>query len=643
MGRKARAKHSRIPDGTHFAPAEAAMESVQGAPSPWSAKDWAIVLLLAALTFAVFGQVTSHAFLNFDDAQFISENQHVLHRDIGWALTSAEIGWYPLTWLSHMLDVSLWGQRAGMHLLTSVVLHALSTILLFLALRRLTHAAWPAAWVAALFAIHPMHVESVAWASERKDTLSTLFAILALWLYARAPRKIGAVAVALALSLMAKQMYITLPFVLLLLDVWPLGRLRTTAELRSRVMEKWPLFALSIAGAAAAWIGQRNLHTIQSSTSLPFSDRVTNALLAYASYLGKLFVPIDLALPYPLTDVAAGTALLSFALLAAITVVVIRARRAAPYLLVGWLWFLGTLLPVIGIVAIGTQSMADRYTYFSYIGLFIAIAFGIAELAQRRRIPRTVIAIGASIVIALCALTAAHQLRYWVNSETLFTHALAVTRDNPTAEYNLGQALEVSSPDAAIAHLRRAIELIPPTAKVSGANLPDWYAQAYVGIGTAMLVEARTMPANEARGALVRDAILDFKQALTIDPHAAHAQQNIAVANQLMPPAALPSSPSAPSEYEAYLNKGTELSQAGRYEESVDQFRRAVSVSPRSIEAHIYLGLGLLQARKGPEGVAELRAAKAMDPVQANEFLTKALHLPANPSNLDTFASQAAR
>ncbi|MGH9420020.1 MAG: hypothetical protein ACRD3J_08610, partial [Thermoanaerobaculia bacterium] len=406
MGRKAREKQIRVGAEPKVV---AAHEPVPDAPV-WTIRDWSIVVLLAVITLVVFGQVFSHAFLNFDDGQFIYENQHVLHGDIAWALTSADIGWYPLTWLSHMFDVAIFGQRAGLHLLIGVLLHAASAILLFLALRLLTRAPWPSAFVAALFAIHPMHVESVAWAAERKDTLSTLLAMLALWLYARAPRRMMGVSIALALSLMAKQMYVTLPFVFLLLDVWPLDRLRTRDDFRRRVAEKWPLFVLTIAGVVIAFIGQNNLKAVHSTTSLPIIDRIANALIAYATYLVKLVAPINMALPYPLARVPFSTAIVPLIVLAAITIAVMAARRSAPYLLTGWLWFLGTLVPVIGIVAIGNQSMADRYTYFSYVGLFIAITFGAIDLARRLRIPSWVPAALASVVVAVLGAVAIHQV-----------------------------------------------------------------------------------------------------------------------------------------------------------------------------------------------------------------------------------------
>jgi tetratricopeptide (TPR) repeat protein len=632
MGRKARQKQI-----FRTAPEPVVVDAAPDAPPPvrWGARDWTIAALLIALTFVVFGQVASHAFLNFDDGQFVYENQHVLNRDVSWALTSAESGWYPLTWLSHMLEVTIWGQRAGMHLLTGVFLHALSTLLLFLALRQLTRAPWPSAFIAALFAIHPMHVESVAWVSERKDTLSTVFAMLALWLYARAPRRMLGVSIAMALSLMAKQMYITLPFVFLLLDFWPLNRLRTLNHLRRRAIEKWPLFILTIVGAAAAVIGQRSLNAVQ--TSLPFGERIANALVAYATYVRKLFVPSDMALPYPLVHPSVGAAILALLILAAITVAVYAARRTAPYLAVGWIWFLGTLIPVIGIVAIGTQSMADRYTYFSYIGLFIALTFGALDLGARFRIPSQALAAIAAIALAAYAMVAVHQLRYWKDSETLFTHALDVTSDNSVAEYLLGQTLQATKPDQAMPHLQRAIELTLPALKAEGAKAPDWFPQAYVAMGTALVTKARTMRDSPVRTALIRGAITNNRYALSLDPKTPHATNNLAVATQM-----LPHNPRQ-DDYDRYLDGGTKFSQEGRYDDAVSQYRLAAELFPQSVEVHIYLALGLLQANKRPEGVAELRAAKALSPIEANDFLTNALRLPTNPRNLDAFIAQAAQ
>lgn len=500
MGRKSRQKkiaRAEVPPTTSSGP-----------------RSLAICAGLAILTLLVFAQVTQHQFLNYDDGQFVTENEHVSSGitadSLRWAFTSASIGWYPLTWLSHMLDVEMWGARGGMHAFTGVVLHILSTCILFLALRRMTEAPWPSAAVAALFAIHPMHVESVAWVSERKDTLSTLFAMLALLAYATAQRRRALwLFILMALSLMAKQMYVTLPFVLLLLDVWPMRRMR--------IAEKVPLFALSIAGSIAAVVGQSHLASIRT---LPLTERLSNAAFAYVRYLGKLVVPVRLAVLYPLENVPASIGIASAILIIAISVAAILLRRRAPYAFVGWFWFVGTLVPVIGIVQIGPQAIADRYTYFPYIGLFIAIVWSAAALVPRKAL----VAIGI-VVIATLAIVAYRQVRLWRDSETLFTHTLAVTRDNPLAEYLLGQSVEIADPDRAITHLQRAIAL------AARANLRrSWSAQAYVGLGTAILAKAQSMPPSAARTALIRDGLAQLQYALVLDPNAPHARNNIAVA-----------------------------------------------------------------------------------------------------------------
>jgi tetratricopeptide (TPR) repeat protein len=553
-----------------------------------------VYLALVVLTLAVFGQVASHSFLNYDDDQFVTTNQHVLHPSLSWAFTSTELGWSPLIWLSHVLDVELFGLAAGKHLLMNVLLHAANACLLFAAMRRLTRATWPSAFVAALFAVHPAHVESVAWVAERKDTLSTLFALVALLLYARAPeRKVG-VAVAMALSLMSKTMYMTLPFVLLLLDVWPLERLRTMRDLRARVTEKLPLFALTVAGIGIAVIGQKNLHAFNP---IPLSARVANALLAYAAYLRKLFIPTSLALPYPLRAVSTTAAIAAALLLIAITAAALFAwRRGAPWWAVGWFWFLGTLVPVIGLVQIGGQSMADRYTYFSYIGLFMAIAFGIRAAEAGRYI-------GPLIILVLAALSF-RQTGFWKDPETLFTHAIAVTGDNPIAEYNLGQVLELKQPDASIEHLRRAIALTESELR-AGAVMPEWYPQAYVGTATAMLMKARNLPAGAERETLMRESIALNRRALEIKPGTPHAVNNIALAQQMLAPAA-----ASPANA---INAGVALSQQGKMDEAIAQFRRAVEIAPQSVEARVYLALGLLQAGKHADGVATLRQAQMID------------------------------
>ena len=511
--------------------------------------SWPVVAILIVLTLAVFAQVHWHSFLNYDDAQFVYGNEHVLHGltadGLQWAVTSASIGWYPVTWMSHMLDVDLWQMRAGMHLMTNVILHIISACLLFLALQRMTASVWPSAVVAALFAIHPTHVESVAWASERKDTLSTLFAMLALFFYASAPQKRLRLFIAMTLSIMAKQMYITLPFVLLLLDFWPLGRLKNARELRDRLVEKIPLFVLTIFGGVMAVIGQRNLSAMQSVDAVPLAERSSNAAVAYVRYVGKFFLPADLAVLYPLQPIAPAVVAGATILLIGISIAAFMFRTKAPHLLTGWFWFVGTLVPVIGIVQIGIQAIADRYTYFSFVGLSIAVVWSAMQLG----IPERVLAAIAAIAIVILAATAYRQVGYWRDSESLFTHTIAITPPNALAEYSLGQALEMTKPDQAVEHLRKAIALVERSAHAS----PEWHAQAYVGVGTALMMQARPLPFGAERAALIHQAVLQFQHALSIDPQAPHARNNIALSQQWL--SAAPTVPPSPLSTAAPLRR----------------------------------------------------------------------------------------
>lgn len=658
------ARKSRTPEpAPQSAPAAASRPEPRAALEslPWTPREWKLAAILVALAIAVFGQLASHTFLNYDDGQFIYENdavkQGLTGSSIDWALTSASIGWYPTTWLSHMADVSLFGLRANGHLLMGLLLHIASTLLLFAALHRMTRAPLRSAFVAALFAIHPMHVESVAWASERKDTLSTFFAMLALLFYARAAkgqqlRDRVLTGVAMLLSLMAKQMLVTLPFVFLLLDYWPLERIdRELRNAVAMVREKGPLFALTIVGCIAAVVGQRNLQAVTSAELLSFGARLANALVAYVKYLGRCFWPTNLAVLYPYETISAGAAIGAFVLLAAITATVIVLRRTAPYLAVGWFWFLGTLVPVIGIVQIGSQSMADRYTYFPYIGLFVAIVWGVADLAERARIPqRAVAGLGIAIVIVLAAV-AWKQTGYWKDSETLFTRTLAVTGPNVIAEYTLGQALQLSDPDRALEHLHKCIDLTQQSLREHpNAGAPTWYPQAHVASGTALLMKARKVPTAAERLRLIDAATAELNEALRIDPDAPHARPNLELAatmrsriESVVSQVATQQTAALDAQYNALLNGGTALSQQGRIPEAVEQFRKAVQLAPASPEAHIYLALGLLQSNRLKEGAAELREAKKIDAAKANDFVTKALRLPPDAGNLDRLIAQAER
>lgn len=439
---------------------------------------WLSLALIAA-TIEVYWPVSLHGFLNFDVPDYVTQNFHVRGElavsEVKWAFTTFfHANWHPLTWLSHMLDVELFGLWAGGHHLTNVVLHCANTVLLFLVLRLMTGAVWRSVLVAALFALHPLHVESVAWVAERKDVLSALFALLvigshAVWVRRPSPGLYIVVHVFFVLGLMVKPMLVTLPCVLLLLDYWPLQRLEAR-NLLARVREKALLFGLSIGSCILTVLAQSNSGAILGLSDASLGHRISTSLIAYAGYLAKTIWPRSLAIFYPLPDawpvwqivVAAWVVL-------GITAVFFRMAPIRRYPLMGWLWFVGTLIPVIGLVQVGHQSMADRYTYLPLIGIFIVVAWGSEELAERiPRGARLVPALAMSALMAFATLTSL-QLGHWESSEKLFRHTLAVARDSPLARNNLGSALlEAGDLEAAIVQFERALELDPKDSRALG-------------------------------------------------------------------------------------------------------------------------------------------------------------------------------
>lgn len=490
---------------------------------------------LALLVLAVFGQAVRFPFINFDDGQLIFENPAVraglTATSIRWAFTSLDLGYYPLTWLSLMADRAVWGLNPAGYHLTAILLHLGSTLILYLALRRMTGALMPSALAAALFAVHPMHVESVVWVSERKDTLSTLFGVIALLLYSGRPgrARLAGVALAFTASLLSKQMLVTLPLVLLLLDFWPLRRLEAKRSVAGLIAEKLPLFALAAVGCAVAVVGQQRLNAIQSSSAVPLAMRVGNAVVAYSTYLGKLIWPANMAPLYPLTAASAGAIAGSALLLVGVTGLAWAYRYKVPSLLTGWLWFLVTLLPVIGLVQIGMQSMADRFTYIPYVGVFVALSFAAYEYLP----PRTFIAISVIAVLA-CTAVAIRQVSYWRSTEALFSHTLDVTGPNPLAEYVLGQSLERTDPDRAITHLRRAIALASAMYG-GGVEAPGspLFAQSHVGIATALIEKAQKERDAATRARFYDAAIEEARAATRLDPNAANASKALAAAESL--------------------------------------------------------------------------------------------------------------
>ena len=435
-----------------------------------------IGLLLALATLLAYLPATHDRFINYDDEDYVTQNQ-IVQRGLTWAgikwafTTGHASNWHPLTWLSHMTDCELFRLNPGGHHFVNVLFHAANATLLFMLLLRLTNALWPTAFVAALFAWHPMHVESIAWVSERKDVLSTFFALLALGSYVRFAREnrrgnFWLAVVCFALGLMSKPMLVTLPFVMLLLDYWPLQRILNpeskTRSVRRCVIEKWPFFLLAALSSMVTFLAQRN-EAVASLAKVPLTLRLENAILAYAVYLLKTIWPAHLAVFYPLPGhIAWSLAATAAAVLILISAAVWLERRRSPWLLVGWLWFLGTLVPVIGLVQVGDQAMADRYGYFPLIGIFIAVAFPIAEWTNGFPFRKIGCSIAGVLTLSACLVLTENQLRYWHDSESLFTHALAVTEDNALARLNLGAALEEQNqPEKALIEYQRALQLDP--------------------------------------------------------------------------------------------------------------------------------------------------------------------------------------
>jgi tetratricopeptide (TPR) repeat protein len=578
-----------------------------------------LALALFVATVFVFAPVAGHEFVNFDDPQYITENAFVTGgltaQAISWAFTSGYAGnWHPLTWISHMLDVQAFGLDAGAHHVTNALIHTASALLLFALLYRMTGAPGRSWFVAALFAVHPLHVESVAWLAERKDVLSTLFWMLTIWAYVRyvsQPRagRYLTVVVLYALGLMSKPMLVTLPFTLLLLDVWPLRRLSLAAARRSeivqRVREKLPLFALAIASSVVTIMVQQSAGAVKELAVLPLGDRVANALVAYVVYGWKALWPSGLAAIYPYPEsIAAWRVAVALALLAAITALAIRACQRYPYVLVGWLWYLVTLVPVIGLVQVGSQPIADRYTYVPLIGLFIIVAWGVPELLAGWRWRTSALAAAAVLVIVACTATARAQVHHWRNSVALWEHAVAVTTDNYRAEGNLGHALASEGRlDEAITHYREAVRIHPG------------YAEAHNNLGLALARQGRIeeaiphytealrlspgyFEAHSNLGAALAglgrygEAITHFSEALTLQPDNALARQNLVQARR---------------------DFGRAQADQGNIDQAIEQFLEAVRLEPGI--ADLQYDLGVMYARKGdlPSATARFEEALRID------------------------------
>jgi tetratricopeptide (TPR) repeat protein len=570
----------------------------------------AVCLVLAVITFAVFGQTLRHEFIDFDDRAYVYENPMVAQgltlKGIVWAFTHVHsANWHPLTWLSHELDCQLYGLNPAGHHLTNVLLHTATVIALFLVLRQMTGALWRSAFVAAVFAIHPLRVESVAWVAERKDSLSGLFFMLTIGAYVHYVENLKfqisnfkffyiASVVLFALGLMCKPMLVTLPLVLLLLDYWPLRRVESAGRL---VVEKLPLLALSAASCILTLLAQNEAISSTASFSVPL--RFANALATSMIYLGQMVWPAGLAVfyPFPHNGLPAWEVALAGTLLAGFSVAAWAERRKQPWLLMGWLWYLVMLLPVAGLIQVGGQAHADRYTYLTQIGIYVAVTWLVAEW----RVSRTVLGGLVAGVLAVLMICAWKQTAYWKTSEILWTRTLACTTGNDVAHNNLGDVLfHKGRINEAITHFQQTLQINPN------------YKGTHYNLATALMQKGR-----------VDEAITQYREALQINP--GHADAHVNLGNALLQIGRLDEAiiqyqkalQITPESVDALNNLGIVLSQLGRADEAITQFQKALQIKPDSADAHDNYGSGLLQMGKTDEAIAQLQLALQFKPDDA--------------------------
>ncbi len=532
-----------------------------------------VSFFLVVITWLVFGQTLGHDFVNFDDHVYVYDNPLItkgltVGGAIGAFTHSHARNWHPLTTMSHMLDCQLYGLKAGGHHFSNVLLHTVAVLLLFAVLRDMTGAFWRSAFVAALFAIHPLHVESVAWVAERKDVLSAVFFMLTLGTYARYARAplIGryvAVAFLFALGLMSKPMLVTLPFVLLLLDYWPLRRFEKPSSAKSKSKSR-------------SWLDRQSIPRQLILEKIPLlALSANNAFVSYVTYLWEMFWPARLAVfyPHPNNRLPVWEILLAIAFLAAATVIALLLRKKRPYILTGWFWYLGMLVPVIGFVQVGEQAHADRYTYLPQIGLYLLVAWTAADLTALWRRRREFLVIGAAVTIAVLSYRASIQTSYWKNSENLWTHALSVTSNNDVAHNNLGFLfLRRGELDQAISQFQAAL------------NIRSSNAAAHYNLGAALIH-------NNLGNALARKGLSD--EAI------GHYQEAVRLRTDYA---------------DAHYNFGSVLLQKGRIDEAITHWQKALAIQPYDGDVHTSLGNAFLQKGLVKEAISHYQQALEIAP-----------------------------
>jgi tetratricopeptide (TPR) repeat protein len=637
-----------------YKPAIKSKPAPPGPRAPKTARPRIPARLLAALlvlvTIAIYWPATRCDFINFDDPTYVTENPHVQSglnwESVKWAfLNPVSANWHPLTILSHMSDCQLFGLKPWGHHLINVLFHSLNAALVFALLRQLTGATWRSLLVAALFAFHPLHVESVAWVAERKDVLSGFFGLLALICYARYAKDCDSWSAAngrwsifhlplvifyllclffLTLGLMSKPMLVTWPFVMLLLDYWPLERFKHGNVWRL-VTEKIPFFVLVTVASIVTFVMQKHGGAVPGQ---PPGARAGNALISYCRYLGKLFWPTDLAVFYPhpwywpLEQV-----LLAGVLILTISVLLFAKRQRYPFMLMGWLWFLGTLVPVIGLVPVGVQAMADRYTYIPSLGVLILAIWGADEMTRPWRHRVIALSVAGSAAIVMCLGLTRQQLGHWRDSETLFRHALAVTENNQVGHDNLGNALlEKNQIDEAIRQYQEAIRLAPD------------FAEPHYNLGIAF-----------GKNGQMDEAIRQFQEVIRLKPDNTDAHYSLGTAYGMM--GQIDGAISQfhevirlkPDFAEAHNNLGIALVNKNQIDEAINQFQEAIRLKPDCAEAHNNLGIALVNRGRFDEAIVNYQKAIQIEPNFSDALNNLAWMLAASPDDELRNGTQAVR
>jgi tetratricopeptide (TPR) repeat protein len=594
-------------------------------------RTFCICLVLALITFVVYAQTLTHQFINLDDDVYVTKNEYIkaglTRQAVLWAFTAPRLAfWHPVTMLSHILDCQLYGLNPAGHHLTNLLLHIANTLLLFLVLKGMTGALWRSAFVAALFALHPLHVESVAWVSERKDVLSTFFWFFTMAAYLRYTRRTNftwymITLLAFTLGLMAKPMLVTLPFVLLLLDWWPLARLKS----RVTILEKLPFFAITAVFSIIAFLAQQTKGAL--SLKLPLYIRIANAAISYLTYIEKMFWPARLAVFYPHQGdkISIPYAFFAGALILGFSACVIYLARRHKYLFVGWFWYIGTLVPVCGLIQVGSFAMADRYTYVSLTGLFIIIAWGLADITAKWSSRKIVLTISGLAALFALSISTYVQLRNWRNSITLFEHALKVTTNNNTAHYNLACALGSQGRyDEAISHYHQAL-LIKPDA-----------ADTHYSLGFALQLQGK-----------LDEAVTHYRQALRVKPEYANAHYSLGciLQSQGKLDEAVRHYRQAlrikPDDLDALSNLGDILASQGKFDEAASCFHKVLHIKPDHPKANYNLALAFQLQGKLGEAINYYHQALRIDPDSVEACSNLAWILAAGPDPKIRDANQA--